>query len=156
MARPQNVRLDYFPPDTGIGQDDKVAIIEAQYGMLGFAVIIKLLMNIYSEGYYYDWTEKEQTFFNKRVNVDINPKSKINKSSSNNTTAARIEKKNLVAPMDADSIQQDPEKRNNDLQRIENYYKQHIRRRNICSSRDLSDIVFVYETYKRDVDFSYL
>lgn len=72
MARPQKIGLDYFPLDTDIDQDDKVAIIEAQHGMLGFAITIKLLMKIYSEGYYYDWTEKEQILFSKRVNVDIN------------------------------------------------------------------------------------
>ena len=29
-------------------------------------------MKIYSEGYYYDWTEKEQILFSRRVNVSIN------------------------------------------------------------------------------------
>lgn len=75
MARPQKIGLDYFPLDVDIDQDDKVAIIEAQHGILGFSVVIKLLMKIYSEGYYYDWTEKEQILFSKRVNVDI---SKVN------------------------------------------------------------------------------
>lgn len=72
MARPQKVGLDYFPLDVDIDQDDKVAIIEAQHGIVGFSIVIKLLMKIYSEGYYYDWTEKEQILFAKRVNVDIN------------------------------------------------------------------------------------
>ncbi|WFA10364.1 Lin1244/Lin1753 domain-containing protein [Tissierella sp. Yu-01] len=72
MARPQKVGLDYFPLDVDIDQDDKVAIIEAQHGILGFSIVIKLLMKVYSEGYYYDWTEKEQILFSKRVNVDIN------------------------------------------------------------------------------------
>lgn len=160
--------LDYFSLDTDIDQDDKVAIIEAQHGMLGFGVVIKLLMKIYSEGYYYDWTEKEQILFSKRVNANINlqskvEESKVNKNSSNNTTAAETKIENPVAPVDADSIKQDAEpvtdmdadsiqqddteKRKKDLQRIQNYYKRQIRRRNICSSRDLSDIVFVYETY---------
>jgi len=72
MARPQKIGLDYFPLDVYVDQDDKVAIIEAKYGLLGFGVIIKLLMKIYSEGYYYKWSEKEQILFSKRVNVDIN------------------------------------------------------------------------------------
>ena len=72
MARPQKVGLDYFPLDVDIDQDDKVAIIEAQHGILGFTIVIKLLMKVYSEGYYYDWTEKEQILFSKKVNVDIN------------------------------------------------------------------------------------
>lgn len=72
MARPQKIGLDYFPLNVDIDQDDKIAIIEAQHGILGFAITIKLLMKIYSEGYYYDWTEKEQILFSRRVNVNIN------------------------------------------------------------------------------------
>ncbi len=72
MARPQKVGLDYFPLDVDIDNDDKVAIIEAQHGMIGFAIIIKLLMKIYKDGYFYDWTEKEQLLFSSRINVDIN------------------------------------------------------------------------------------
>lgn len=72
MARPQKNGLDYFPLDVDIDQDDKMALIEAQHGLMGFAIVIKLLMKIYKNGYYYEWTEKEQLLFSKRVNVDIN------------------------------------------------------------------------------------
>jgi hypothetical protein len=72
MARPQKDGLDYFPLDVDIDQDDKVQLIEAEYGIIGFAIVIKLLMKIYKEGYYYEWTEKEQLLFSKKVNVDIN------------------------------------------------------------------------------------
>lgn len=72
MARPQKVGLDYFPLDVDIDQDDKVAIIEAQHGIEGFGIVIKLFMHIYKNSYYYEWTEKEQLLFSKRVNVDIN------------------------------------------------------------------------------------
>lgn len=70
MARPQKIGLDYFPLD--VNPDDKISIIEAQHGLEGFAIVIKLFMKIYSEGYFYDWTEKEQILFCNRVNVDIN------------------------------------------------------------------------------------
>ncbi|WP_129600587.1 Lin1244/Lin1753 domain-containing protein [Anaerophilus nitritogenes] len=72
MARPQKTGLDYFPLDVDIDQDDKVALIEAQHGIEGFAIIIKLLMKIYKNGYFYEWTEKEQLLFSNRINVDIN------------------------------------------------------------------------------------
>lgn len=72
MARPQKNGLDYFPLDVDIDQDDKVALIEAQHGLIGFAIVIKLLMKIYKNSYFYEWTEKEQLLFSKRVNVDIN------------------------------------------------------------------------------------
>jgi hypothetical protein len=72
LARPQKEGLEYFPLDVDMDQDDKVALIEAQHGLVGFGVIIKLLMKIYKHGYFYEWTEKQQLLFSKRVNVDIN------------------------------------------------------------------------------------
>ncbi|KAA8676177.1 Lin1244/Lin1753 domain-containing protein [Clostridium sp. HV4-5-A1G] len=72
MARPQKEGLEYFPLDVDMDQDDKVALIEAQYGLVGFGVVIKLLMKIYKHGYFYEWTEKQQLLFSKRVNADIN------------------------------------------------------------------------------------
>lgn len=72
MARPQKLGLDYFPLDVDIDQDDKIQLVEALHGTTGFAVVIKLLMRIYKEGYYYDWTEMEHLLFSRRVNVDIN------------------------------------------------------------------------------------
>ena len=72
MARPQKEGLDYFPLDVDIDQDDKVQLIEARFGITGFAIVIKLFMKIYKEGYYYEWTEKEQLLFSRRINVDIN------------------------------------------------------------------------------------
>ena len=72
MARPQKNGLDYFPLDVDMDQDDKIALIEAQHGVVGFAIVIKLLMKIYKSSYFYEWTEKEQLLFSKRINVDIN------------------------------------------------------------------------------------
>jgi len=72
LARPQKTGLEYFPLDVDIDQDDKIQLIEARFGITGFAIIIKLFMKIYKEGYYYKWTEKEQLLFSKRINVDIN------------------------------------------------------------------------------------
>ena len=72
MARPQKVGVEYFPLDVDIDQDDKVAMVEALHGLKGFAIVVKLLMKIYKEGYYCEWTEREQILFARRVNVDIN------------------------------------------------------------------------------------
>jgi hypothetical protein len=72
MARPKKEGLDYFPLDVDIDQDDKIALIEAKHGLEGFAVVIKLLMKIYKNSYFYEWTEKEQLLFSRRINVDIN------------------------------------------------------------------------------------
>jgi hypothetical protein len=72
MARPLKQGLDYFPVDTDMDQDDKVIIIVAKYGMEGFGILVKLFMEIYKNGYFYQWSEKEQIIFSSRVNVDIN------------------------------------------------------------------------------------
>lgn len=72
MARPTKEGLDYFPLDVDIDQDDKIALIEAKHDTKGFYVVIKLLMKIYKNSYFYMWTEREQLLFSKRINVDIN------------------------------------------------------------------------------------
>jgi len=72
MARPKKQGLDYFPLDVDTDQDDKIQLVEAVHGPVGFAIVIKLLMRIYKEGYYSKWTETEQLLFSRRVNADIN------------------------------------------------------------------------------------
>lgn len=55
MARPTKAGLDYFELDCHM--DEKVELIEAEFGLKGFAVIVKLYQSIYSGfGYYCEWT----------------------------------------------------------------------------------------------------
>lgn len=55
MARPGKVGLDYFELDCHM--DEKIELIEAEFGLKGFAVIVKLYQSIYSGfGYYCEWT----------------------------------------------------------------------------------------------------
>ena len=70
MARPIKQGLDYFALD--VTMNDEVEIIEAEHGLEGFAILIKLFQKIYSEGYYYNWGDKEQILFSNRVSVDRN------------------------------------------------------------------------------------
>lgn len=72
MARPQKSGLDYFPLNVDMDQDDKVMLIESEFGIVGFGIIVKMLCKIYSNGYFYEWGEKEQLLFSKRINVDKN------------------------------------------------------------------------------------
>ena len=73
MARPTKPGLDYFPLNVNFSEDEKIEIIEAEFGYLGFYVIIKLFMRIYGmNGYYMMFTLREQKLFSKRINVDIN------------------------------------------------------------------------------------
>lgn len=58
--------LDYFPLDCQL--NDKFELIEAEYGLTGFSVIIKLLQKIYSgEGYYCEWSREVALLFSRRL-----------------------------------------------------------------------------------------
>jgi len=70
MARPQKQGLEYFPLD--VSMSDKVELIEAEYGIEGFAVLIKMFQKIYSQGYFYEWDEKHILLFSSRVSVESN------------------------------------------------------------------------------------
>ena len=70
MARPQKQGLDYFALDVNMG--DEVELIEAEHGMIGFAVLVKMFQKIYKEGYFYEWNEKNQLLFSSRSCVDKN------------------------------------------------------------------------------------
>lgn len=63
MAGRQNkVALDYFELDCHM--DEKVRLIQAEYGLKGFAVFVKLLQEIYGGyGYYCEWTQDRELLF---------------------------------------------------------------------------------------------
>lgn len=55
MGRQNKVGLDYFELDCHM--DDKIKLIEAEFGLKGFAIVVKLYQSIYSGfGYYCEWT----------------------------------------------------------------------------------------------------
>jgi DnaD/phage-associated family protein len=72
MARPQKQGLEYFPLDVDIDQDDKVYLIEAKHGIVGFALFIRLLMKIYKNGYCIKWGDDEAFILSKQTSVDVN------------------------------------------------------------------------------------
>ena len=55
MARPKKQGLDYFPLDVNV--DNKIEILESEYGILGFGFIVRLFQKIYANGYYLEWNE---------------------------------------------------------------------------------------------------
>ena len=60
--------LDFFPLDVNL--DTKFELIEAEFGLQGFAVIVKLFQRIYGEqGYYCEWTNDVELLFAKRINA---------------------------------------------------------------------------------------
>lgn len=77
MARPLKDGLDYFSLDTDIANDDKIKLIRAKHGIVGFAIVVLLLTKIYKNGYFYQWTEDEQYLFADEARVDINTVSTV-------------------------------------------------------------------------------
>ncbi|MCQ4023175.1 MULTISPECIES: DUF4373 domain-containing protein [unclassified Ruminococcus] len=66
MARFQKDGIDYFPLDVAL--DDKFALIEAEFGLKGFAVVIKLFQKIYGEqGYYCEWLPEIELLFSHKI-----------------------------------------------------------------------------------------
>lgn len=63
MARPNKTGLDYFPLDVDFHDDDKVALLTAEFNVMAEAIIIRLLCKIYKNGYYYAWGDDERLLF---------------------------------------------------------------------------------------------
>lgn len=62
MARKVKEGLDYFTLDCNM--NDKIKLIEAEFGIKAFAIIVKLYQKIYSErGYYCEWNEDVALLF---------------------------------------------------------------------------------------------
>ncbi len=52
MARPTKQGLDYFPLDVGFFGDKNIRILKARYRSDGIAVYVKILCDVYKEGYF--------------------------------------------------------------------------------------------------------
>jgi hypothetical protein len=52
--------------------DDKVKMIDAKFGVVGFGILIKLWQIIYDNSYFTKWTEREVLLYKNRINADIN------------------------------------------------------------------------------------
>ncbi len=75
MPRPIKEGLDYFPLDVDL--DDKIYMIECELGLTGFALLIKLFIKIYKNGYYINWNEKIAKIFARQNNTEINVVDKL-------------------------------------------------------------------------------
>ena len=78
MVRGRNLKdgLDYFSMDVHL--DDKFQLIEAEYGLKGFAVIIKLYQKIYGGfGYYCKWDDEVSLLFRSKCGLGGNDVSEI-------------------------------------------------------------------------------
>ncbi|MEG2370662.1 MAG: DUF4373 domain-containing protein [Alistipes sp.] len=70
MARTNKIGIDYFPFDVDFFQDDKIQLIEAEFGVKGGYIAIRLLCKIYREGYFYQWGADECLLFTKNMGVE--------------------------------------------------------------------------------------
>lgn len=60
--------IPWFPFDVHLG--DSFEFIEADYGLTGFAIVVKLLQKIYGEqGYYCEWTKDVALLFRKKLGI---------------------------------------------------------------------------------------
>lgn len=68
--------IPYFPLDVYV--DDKIRLIEAEFGLKGFAVIVKLYQKIYGGfGYYCEWTKDVGLLFSQDIGEGYSSVSEI-------------------------------------------------------------------------------
>lgn len=68
--------MDFFSLDVTL--DEKWELIEAEFGITGFGVIVKLLQRIYGgQGYYVEWTNEVALLFARKIGVGGNVVSEI-------------------------------------------------------------------------------
>lgn len=75
MSRPLKDGVDYFPFDVVL--DEKFELIEAEFGLAGFAVVVKLYQRVYQRGYYCEWTNEVALLFGHRIGMGGNAVSEI-------------------------------------------------------------------------------
>lgn len=76
MGRPTKKGLDYFPLDVEL--DTKFKLIKAEFGLLGFGIVIRLFQYIYGEnGYYLEWSQDVALMFASNEQVGVNVVSEV-------------------------------------------------------------------------------
>lgn len=73
MARKGKIGIDYFSHDVDMLQDKKIKIIKAKHGLVGYAVYLRLLEELYREnGYYLQIDEDFNILFSDDNRLDYN------------------------------------------------------------------------------------
>jgi len=68
--------VDYFPLNVAL--NDKIELIEAEFGLTAFAVVVKLFQKIYGgQGYYCEWNKEVALLFARKVGLGGNAVSEI-------------------------------------------------------------------------------
>lgn len=71
MPRHKKQGLNYFPHDVDMSSDEKVQLMEAECGLIGYAVLNKILERIYRQNYYIECSEKFIKLLSKTNNIKI-------------------------------------------------------------------------------------
>lgn len=72
MGRRSNSGLDYFSFDVHFFSDRKIEFASARFGIAGEIIAIRLLCQIYREGYFIKWGEDEALLFARYAGDEIN------------------------------------------------------------------------------------
>ena len=76
MKGSQKPGITYFELDVEL--DTKFELIEAEFGLKGFGVVVKLLQKIYGgDGYYVEWTNEMALLFARKLGVSVGVVSEI-------------------------------------------------------------------------------
>ncbi len=72
MARKPKVGIDYFSHDVDMLNDRKIKLLKAKHGLIGYAIYLRLLEDLYrDEGYYLKRNEEFDFLFANDNNIDI-------------------------------------------------------------------------------------
>jgi|LGVE01.1.fsa_nt_gb hypothetical protein len=72
MARPAKKGLEYFSHDTNASTSREIEYLESRFGLVGYAIYLKILERVYGhEGYYLPWTEIDRAIFAKHCGIEI-------------------------------------------------------------------------------------
>jgi hypothetical protein len=70
MARPAKKGLEYFSHDTNVSASREMEYLESLFGLMGYAIYLKILERVYGhEGYYLPWTEIDRAIFAKHCGI---------------------------------------------------------------------------------------
>jgi len=69
----KNRGLEYFPLDVGYFRDKRIQFVTARFGAKGDSITMRLLCEIYEQGYYIDWNNDIAQLFAKGAGINISP-----------------------------------------------------------------------------------
>ena len=76
LARPYKTGLDYFELDCHL--DEKIKLIQAEFGLKGFAVVVLLFKEIYGgQGYYMSWNDDMSLILMSENGIELGDKNLI-------------------------------------------------------------------------------